>query len=512
MSDFFKQFLVQLNDIWSRFNTLQKVIVSGAFALTFIGLIVSISVNSFGGSDSGKATLFANMNLDEAATVTAYLKEQGHSYSIESDGRTILVPKENLHEVRMDLARNGLPESGGQGYELFDKNQLGLTDFVQNLNYRRAIEGELRRSVETLKEVDNARIHISIPKETIFMDTKEDATASVIVKIHPGERLTDKKVIGITHLVASAVEGLKSRQVTILDHRGNMLTQGFAEDAIAERTNHNMTLQQSVENHLERKVVTILEGVLGPNRAKVKVDAKLDFDQIQKQVESYDPKKKVVRSEQRDDGTRKNSPATGDEVTEGSITNYEIDRTVAEIVSSPGERKRITVSVAVDGTYEIVDGKKNYVPRAEEELAVLTRLVKTAVGYDETKTDEVYVASMQFDNSHVEFELLELEKLEQQEWIRKSLHWGLIALILIMGFVALRKVLKDVVVAMNPPLPRYAGIDLEVEDEEVSEDVRRQNDLLDRMESVTRESPDSVAELIRTWLQDTSGGKKKGAA
>ena len=155
----------------------------------------------------------------------------------------------------------------------------------------------------------------------------------------------------------------------------------------------------------------------------------------------------------------------------------------------------------------MVDGEKNFVPRSEEEIQILTRLVKTAVGYDETRTDEVYVASMQFDNSHLDMELAEIDSMKNEEYIKQGVQWGIIVIIIILGFWALRKVVGDVIVAMNPPLPRYAGIDLEVEEEEETEDMRRQADMLERMEMATRDDPAAVAELIRAWLQDGSSKK-----
>ena len=509
MADFFKQLLIQLRNIWVRFNTLQKTIIASVFLICFLGITVSITISSLSGKDEGYVTLFANVDIQEAASIVAYLKETGIEFQLDNDGRTIMVPREQVHEIRMEMARQGLPEKAGRGYELFDENQLGVTDFVQNLNYKRAIEVELSRTIESLREVAQARVHITIPKKTIFMEKQEESEASVILKIQPGEGLDKKQVRGITHLVASGVQGLKARKVTVLDQHGNMLTQGFADDAVAEHTNHNMELKNNVESGMEHKILGILEGILGPNKARVKVHTSLDFDQISKTVESFDPKRKVVRSEQRDDGSRVNSPAIGDETKEGSITNYEIDRTVANIVNSPGSRKRVTVSVAVDGSYEYVEGKKAYKPRGEEELAVLENLVKNAVGFDALKNDEVYVANVQFDNSYYEEELAAMEKMASDEKWEK---WGMqisIVLIALMGFIFLRVVAKNIAHAMNPPIPKYAGIDLEIEDDEIPESVKRQNEMLDRMDEMTKSSPESIAELIRSWLQESEDDKKK---
>jgi flagellar M-ring protein FliF len=503
MSDFFKQFLTQFREIWVRFNTMQKIILISVFAVTFVGIVITVSISSVQGRESKNVTLFANLDLEQAAQIVAYLKDGNFQYELQNDGRSILVARTQVHEIRMELARNGLPERSGRGFELFDKTQLGTTDFVQNLNFRRALENELSRSIETISEVAKARIHINIPKPTIFMEQKEEATASVVLRIHPGHELNRAQVSGITHLVSNAVEGLRARQVSVIDHNGNMLTRGFAENQVAEHTNHNMELTRSVESYLENKVQSILHGVVGPNNAKVKVTALLDFNQISKKVESFDPQGRVVRSQQRDDGTRRNNPAVGDEDKEGSITNYEIDRTVAHVVQSPGNTQRISVSVAVDGIYRIENGQRTYVPRRPEDLNVITQLVKAAVGFDESRNDEVFVANVQFSKAHMEDELLALVSLDKQAQIEFWSIRAMIALVIILGFLALKSIAKNIGDAMNPPIPRYAGIDLEIEEEEVPENVKRQNEILERMEEFARDNPVNMAEMIRTWLSDS---------
>ncbi|NLB63282.1 MAG: flagellar M-ring protein FliF [Fibrobacter sp.] len=509
MSEFFKQLLTQLRDIWVRFDAIQKTLLVSVFLITFVGLIVVISIQGFGNAGSNKATLFANLDMNTAAEITGFLQENKFEYSLDNDGRTILVPKSTVHEVRMNLARAGLPREQGKGYELFDKNQLGMTDFTQNLNYKRAVEAELMRSIETFREVEKSRVHINIPKQTIFMEKKEEATASVIVKLRPGESLKERQIKGIQHLVASAVEALKARRVTILDDSGNMLTKGFADNAIAEHTDHNMELKRSVENYMEFQVMAILDGVLGPNKARVKVNADLDFDQINRTVETYDPTKKVVRSEQRDDGTKRNSPIVGDETKEGSITNFEINRTISQIVQSPGNTRRLTVSVAVDGSYEKdAQGKSIYKPRSTEELQVMTRLVRNAVGYSEERNDDVFVASVQFDRSHLADEMLALKELEKREIYETWALRGVLVLMLLLGFIFLRKVATGLIEAMNPPVPSFANIDLATEEQEVPEHVKRQNELLQQLEQYSVSNPTAVAELLRTWMNEGQDGKK----
>jgi flagellar M-ring protein FliF len=515
MSEFFRQLLTQFRDIWQRFNAVQKAIMLSAMVLMFAGIIVVISLQAVNSTDTRMATLYANIDIANAAEITAFLQENKYEYKLTNDGRTILVPKEAIYEVRMSLARSGLPKGQGKGYELFDKNQLGMTDFAQNLNYRRAVETELARSIESFKEVELARVHVSIPKQTLFMDQKEEPTASVIIKLRPMADLQDLQVKGIQHLVSSAIDGLKARQVSVLDDEGNMLTKGYADNAVAEHTDHNMEIRRSVEKDLEKKILTMLDGVLGPGKARVKVSSDLDFDQVSRTEESYDPRSRAVRSEQRDDGTRNNiPPEAGNEVKESSISNYEISRVVASIISSPGAIKRLTVSVLVDGLYELdsVSRKRIYKPRGEEDIGILTNAVKNAVGYSQERNDDVYVANMQFDRSYWEEERAQMELSGNKEiWETWALRITIV-LIVILAFIFLRKVAISLIEAMNPPVPRYKEILIESETEEVPEPVRKQNELIESLEAWTSANPESAANLLKLWLNegaDPAAKKKK---
>jgi flagellar M-ring protein FliF len=525
MSEYMKQIIIQLRAIWDKLNGTQKTILIATSAVTMAGMIAVIAWSatgstSGGGSsgDNGYSTLFVNLEPEDAAKVTDAIKEMKIPYKLENNGRQITVQKEQLYEARMQMARLGLPQTGGQGYEIFDKLHLGMTDFVQNLNYRRALEGELARTIESLHEVDKARVHVSIPKPSLFTEKKEEATASIILKMRPGEQITEKQVRGITHLVASSVEGLKARQVTVLDIHGNMLTKGFADNALSEQTDHNMTLQSAVEHDLEQKIIDIFDGLLGPNKARVKISAELNFDQVNKTVESYDPNTKVIRSQQRDENAIKGSPQAQSEQKEGSITNYEFDKTLAHIVSTPGDRKRITVSVAVDGTYKPgeKEGTRIYVPRTTEDLDKFTALVKNAVGFMPGSKDEVFVTNVQFDNQFVMEELEEMKQMEKKEWMDFAKKYGIIFLIAIFGLWFFRGLMQNLIAAMNPPMPKYAGLNLEPEDEQLPQNVQKQKEILERVEFMTRTEPINIANLIKTWLHEeknkdngSGGGKKK---
>ena len=529
MSEYLKQLIIQLRAIWDKLNGTQKAILVSTSAVVMAGMITVIAWSASGGSggggssgsDSGHSTLFVNLEPEDAAKVTEALKEMKVEYRLENNGRQITVPKEQLYEARMQMARLGLPQTGGQGYEIFDKLQLGMTDFVQNLNYRRALEGELQRTIESLHEVDKARVHVTIPKPSLFTEKKEEATASVILKLRGGEEITDRQVRGITHLVASSVEGLKARQVSVLDIHGNMLTKGFADNQLSEQTDHNMTMQNTVERDLERKIEDIFQGLLGPNKTRVKVSAELDFDQVQKTVESYDPNTKVIRSQQRDENSLKGTPQAGSsEQKEGSITNYEFDKTMANFISTPGARKRITVSVAVDGTYKMPVGKeatREYVPRTQEDLDKFTALVKNAVGFKPGSKDEVFVTNVQFDNQFLLEEQEEMKKIEKREWVEMGKKYGVVVFIALFALWFFRGLIQNLASAMNPPVPKYAGLNLEPEDDKVPQNVQKQKDILERVEFMTRTEPINIANLIKTWLheeklRDNGGGDKKKQA
>ena len=192
MSEFFRQLLTQFRDIWQRFSIVQKGILVASLALLFAFIIVAISLQIVNATDSRMATLYANMEVSTVADITAFLKENKYEYKLDNDGRTLLVPKETLYEIRMALSRAGLPRDRDKGFDIFDKNQLGMTDFAQNLNYLRALQTELARSIETFREVEKARVHITIPKQTLFMDKEREAKAVVIVTLRPGSDLQER--------------------------------------------------------------------------------------------------------------------------------------------------------------------------------------------------------------------------------------------------------------------------------------------------------------------------------
>jgi flagellar M-ring protein FliF len=249
MSEFFKQLISQVVAIWRKLSLQQKIVTSALVFFTIfslIGLLVWAQNGGKKAADSGYKVLYSDLELEEAGAVTEQLQKSNTPYKLENGGRTITVPGKQLYEARIALAREGLPKSHGLGYELFDKTNFGMTDFVQKINAKRAIEGELQRTIEGLEEVKSARVHIVVPEPTIFLDQQKDAKASIVLQCKSGRQLSKDQIRGVSYLVSSSVEGLKPQNVSIVDYEGKLLSSPFNEDEPSMVTSHNMELQQNI--------------------------------------------------------------------------------------------------------------------------------------------------------------------------------------------------------------------------------------------------------------------------
>jgi flagellar M-ring protein FliF len=511
MSEFFKQILTQLTAIWQKLSLQQKIVTTSLVGFTLLGMVGLILWSQKTVSrDSGFKTLYSNLDVEEAATITEELQKGGYKYKLENDGRSIAVEAKQVYEIRMAMAREGLPRQSGFGYELFDKTNIGMTDYVMKINSRRALEGELQRTIEGLEEVKSARVHIVIPEPTIFLDNKKEAKASVVIKCSASRELSRDQIRGISHLVSSSVDGLKPEHISIVDYGGRLLSDPFGGDEGALASSRNMELQQNVEKYLENKANQMLTNVLGPSKAFVKISCDLDFDKVEKSLEQYDPESRVVRSEERIDENKKNAP-DGDKQRERSLTNYEIDKTVQHVMAEIGNIKRLTISVAVDGRYEEgEEGKLNFVERTAEEIQNIEDIIKNAVGYDLARGDQITVSSVKFDNEFLRQEQLEMRKREQWDFWMSIAKYVLGFIIAVLFILFLRSMAKTVADALNPPMPALERLGLEEPVvEEVSDEMRRSSEILERVEILTREEPVNIAAIIRQWLAEMPGSSKK---
>ena len=370
-----------------------------------------------------QSLLYSNLDLKEASQITAALDQSGVKYEVKGDGSTIMVNRDQVASTRLMLSAKGLPTSGSVGYEIFDNAPaLGQTDFVQNLNRQRALEGELARTIRSIRGVSAARVHLVLPKHQLFEEEAESPSASIMVAVS-GHGLTAEQVRAIRNLTAGAVPNLKPDRVTLVDESGELLAGGDGgSDGIQGAAG---TAQRSeLEEKIRKTVKDIVEGVVGPGKARVQVSADLDLNRVTLQEEKYDPDGQVVRSTQTAQenanetkpnvsgavsatqnipGGQATPPATAaNSSTSGKTeetTNYEISRTTRTEVQEPGKIKRLSIAVAVDGLTPVgKDGKPGpYAPRSAEEMKRIEQLVRSAVGYDQERGDQVSVVNVRFD-------------------------------------------------------------------------------------------------------------------
>ena len=420
MKSFFKNF----SDFVGRMTASQVMMLLGVAAGTIVGIFFLVGWLS----SVSYTRLYSNMEEGEAGEVLAYLRDAKVEYRLLDGGRTIEVPSTEVYSTRIALATEGLPHSGSVGYSLFDQNNLGMTDFLQNLNFRRALEGELTRTIMQLDEVQAARVHIVMPKDRLFKDDQKVATASVVLKTKGSGKLAQKQVAGITHLVASSVEGLEPNKITILDYAGNLLSSGQAADPTIGLSSSQLEVAQRVENHLQRKAQSMLDEVLGADKSVVRVTASLDFQQLDRTSETYDPNSPSIRSEERVKASGKQSDkdsetaeSESEDSEETTRTNYELNRTVEHVINAVGSIKRLSVAVLIDGAYteEIAeDGTASltYQPRSAEELDRLESIVKNAVGFEADRNDQVEIVNIAFDRQDVQGDRDALDAMYEREF------------------------------------------------------------------------------------------------
>jgi flagellar M-ring protein FliF len=364
--------------------------------------------------------LFTDLTYEDSAAIVKELDRQAVPYELRNDGNTVLVPKDRVARLRMSFAEGGLPKGGGVGYEIFDKSEaLGTTSFVQNINNVRAIEGELARTIRSLDRVQDARVHLVMPNRPLFVRDKVEATASIVLKVRG--TLEPAQVRAIRHLVATAVNGLRPERVSIVDERGQLLADGASTDPNGGDVTSDER-QLAYEKHLQSQVEGIVSSVVGPGHARVQVTADFDFNRITQTSDKFDPEGRVVRSSQTREETnstnegKENQVTVGNEIPGGQrgapnagepprdesrkseeIINYEISKTTKTEVIEGGRVNRVSVAVLVDGTYGKSDkGDVTYQPRSKEELDQIAALVRSAIGFNQKRGDQVEVVNLRF--------------------------------------------------------------------------------------------------------------------
>ena len=406
--------------------------------------------------------LFTDLSFDDSSAIIRDLERQAIPYQIRNDGAVILVPKDAVTRLRMKLAESGLPKGGGIGYEIFDKSDaLGATSFVQNINHLRALEGELARTIRSIDRIASARVHLVLPERPLFSRERQEPSASIVVKLRGS--LEAQHVRAIRHLVASAVNGLKPGRVSIVDEAGRLLADGADENLSGLGTGADER-KLAFERRLRENVENIVTSVVGPGRARVQLTADFDFNRITQTTDKFDPEGRVVRSSQTREETQNSHEAREGQVTvanempgaqqnRGSqsaneaahktdnrkseeIINYEISRTTKTEVIEGGRINRISVAVLVDGTYgRTASGDSVYTPRDKEELDRIAALVRSAIGFDQRRGDQVEIVNLRFAELPQNLATAPKGWLDPPEFTKDDILRGIE--MLVMGFLGL---------------------------------------------------------------------------
>lgn len=465
----------QFRDQWLSLATGKKI----SFVLIFFLMVVGFTALVYWAGQPEYKLLYGDLTVEDANAITTHLEESRIGYKLSRGGTSISVPDKDFYEARMSLANAGLPSGGSVGYELFDRKGFGLTDAQLKVASLRALQGELARTIRQLEPVESVRVHLALPKDSLFVEDKKEATASIVVKLVANAKLSEEQVDGVVFLVSSSVEGLDPASVTVIDHKGHVLSK--RQDKSMGGAGDLQERARKIERLMEQRIESLLARSVGPEKVAARINVALDGTQIQKVEEIYDPDSQVARSRQlvesESTANEKSSsafPGAGaslpeDDFTEGSqnstqgtkkqeITNYEINRTTSTITQAGGAIQKLSVAVLIDGTYKEVEeeGKKvkQYVPRTDEEMGTFEDVVKKIIGFSDKRGDQIEVANIQFVSEEVGFDESPAERMD---FIIRMLQYGFSVLgaILFILFVV-RPLIRWL--TTEPSLERQLGV------------------------------------------------------
>lgn len=512
-----------------------------AIIIFLISFFVYIGVKM---SSSDYAVLYTDLELEDAKQIVARLETANVKYRLTKNGTEVMVPVDEVNKMRVDTAELAMASQGSNvGYEVFDNTDaLGSTNFVQNVNLIRALEGELARTIRSVDNIKSARVHLVLPKREMFSREEQTPSASVVIKTGHG-RLDLQNIQSIQKLVAAAVPKLDVKNVAIVDNAGNLLTNNYDDEETLNNAN-NEILRLDQERKMAAKVQNLLEKTVGPGKAQAQVNIEMDFDQVVTNEEIYDPDSQVVRSQatvtEEGNSGQNAQPVTvaqnipnGDIVSTGSgnynqnakteeTINYEISKVVRNKVKNSGTIKRLTVAVMVDGIYEKdAEGKEVYRPRNSDEMDKITALVKSAVGYDANRGDVVEVENMKFASlSQDIFELTETLYFgfTKDELMRIAEGLGVAIVAILVILLVIRPLINnafesnvatgsDKLLTGNPDDDNLLLSNF-LNDEDNGEELVNLNKIdgrvkvssLKKLNTMVEKNPDAAVNIVRSWL------------
>jgi flagellar M-ring protein FliF len=527
LSELYKKFL----EFWKSISKSRKI----AYSVLFFGVFAALITIGITFGTTKYSILFTNMNSTDSGSVITQLKTDKISYKVS--GTSILVPSNQVDAVRMQIMSEVTLTNGSQGFELFDKTQLGATDQEIQINYQRAMQGELERTIKAFPQIDNARVHLVIPSDTAFVQDTTPGSASVTLAMKNGQSLSPDQVKAIVALISGAVKGIPKENVQVIDDKLTLLTEGLYSSS-TDTSNATTTadkqaqLKQSYEKTVSDKLTSMLETIYGKDKVKVEVNADLDFDAVQSDTTTYDPKNVVVSEHNvtSGDGTTTSANNTGstvdnnmtNSITTGTSTgnptsidstkNYDVSSTEIKTIKAPGAVKKLTTSVAIDGNID------------NATKASINNLVTSAIGFDATRGDSISVEGIPFDTTlqdNAKADLAAIQKAadqaKQMALIRNiGIGVGAVALIGFIIFMLLKrkksKEEDDILEGISPhsidvvidqagnkvkatrPQMVFDPVELEAEDQK--------SHIENEIKKYAKDKPEQVADVVKSWLAE----------
>ena len=505
---------------------LSRKIALGAVALISIALFTVIIIQS---QTAAHQLLYANLSETDAGSVVNWLKAQKIPYQLKNNGRNIWIPADKLYETRLDLAANDLPTGGGVGFEIFDKQSFALTDFVQKVNFTRALQGELARTITSLAPVESTRVHLALPEKRLFENQQKPATASIIVTLIAGRTLDKEQVQGIIHLVAGSVTGLSPEDVKVIDASGKVLSSSEKENSDQSVSLDMLAFQQEVEHRMESRALELLDKAVGADNSMVRVTATLDFTKVEKTQELFDGDDPVIRSEQLQEeasgnlnnggvpgveaNLQGNAPQEGGTTPTASkssrTTNYEISKTISKTVNPVGGITKLSVSILVaDKSIPGQDQEPaTSQPRSEEELKSLETMVASALGLVKERGDSINIVSMPFTEPPEDVLLVDTAPAKVLYEYLPFIKYGLIGIgALFLYFLLVRPLIKTMTGEVTQHNKSLADMEQElaapppVVDEPLPEIPPDEMILQLRKEIARNQVPSAY--IIKSWIQE----------
>lgn len=521
----------RIKDFWTQITLSQRVLIGGlaAFAVAvFFGMVMWLNTPDM-------QVLYANLAPEDASRVIKSLEDQNVPFQLGENGTAILVPSDQVYMLRMRIAGEGTIQGQGLGFEVFNEVRLGQTEFVQKINYQRALQGELARTLTAFPAVESARVHLVIPARTLFIEEQQRPSASVVLKLAGGAKMDQRDVTAVVNLLTMAVEGLDRTRISVADTSGRVLFQPQEEGAL-QLSGTQVEMTNMTQARLERRIEDLLTPMVGVGKVKATVNAELDFSQRVVNKVLFDPASAVVRSEQRSEETRQGNANLNSGVPETNFrgdgmggtqsasssnretrsTNYEINKEEHNIVGQMGAVNRLSVAVIIDGVYEKNENEQTvFRPRSEEEIRRIRQLVAGAVGFDTARGDVIEVSSVAFSSLEQEIPQNIADVITDY-----TLRLGKPFLNALLVFLFLVMVVRPVVMALirpkvqgemiegleGLPLPsdeRLALIDANDDAVEALAALEKIEDIKAHSIQLSEQNMEQAVGIIRSWLRQT---------